>query len=230
MKLSFRGLKSPVGEPGIPARTGMTVPAGTAALPLERELRSSNATRHSALRAGNESRPSSVMHSVSLLVLLAALGGPAAADEYRLGDLVVHGPWAREMPPVAETGAVYFRIESRGSEDRVVSVHTPVAEGAELHTHEMEDGVMKMLRLPSTEVPAQGELVFEPGDRHVMLIGLSRALVAGESFPMTLHFEGAGVIELSVRVRASEEAGYAGLAGPFEEAGHASQADPPRGA
>ena len=169
-------------------------------------------------------------HRLPLLVLLAALGGATFAEEKRLGDLVVEGPWAREMPPVAETGAAWFRVVNHGPADRIVSVQSPLAARAELHTHEVEDGVMKMRRMPSAEVPARGELRLEPGDRHVMLIGLSRALVAGESFPMTLHFEGAGTIEVRVHIRASEESGYAGLLGPLEEAGNASQADPSRGA
>ena len=45
-----------------------------------------------------------------------------------------------------------------------VSVHSPIAERTELHTHEMEDGVMKMRRIPSAVVPAGGELAFEPGE------------------------------------------------------------------
>ena len=150
-------------------------------------------------------------HGLALIVLLAAVAGEALAEEYRLGDLVVKDPWAREMPPVSETGAAYFRIENRGDVDRIVSMDTPAAERAELHTHELEDGVAKMRHLPSVEVPARGRVVFEPGDRHVMLIGLNEALVAGESFPVTIRFAQAGEMEVVVRVRPSETAGYGGL-------------------
>ena len=146
--------------------------------------------------------------NLSLIVLLAALGGAALAEEYRLGDLAVEDPWAREMPPVSATGAAWFRLVNHGAADRIVSVHSAVAERAALHAHEIEDGVAKMRHLPSLEVPAMGELVFEPGARHVMLIGLEDALVAGESFPMTIRFEQAGDLEVAVLVKALEVAGH----------------------
>ena len=152
-------------------------------------------------------------HGLALCVLLAALGGGASAEEYRLGDLVVEDAWAREMPPVSETGAVWFRVVNHGVADQIVSVQSAFAERTELHTHELEDGVAKMRHLPSVEVPAHGNLVFEPGDRHVMLIGLEEALVAGESFPMTIRFARAGEVEVQVRIRSSEMAGYGGLSG-----------------
>ena len=161
-------------------------------------------------------------HQLASIMLLAALGGAALAEEYRLGDLVVQDPWAREMPPVSATGALWFRVVNHGGADRIVSVQSPFAERAELHTHEMEDGVAKMRHLPSVEVPAHGDLVFEPGDRHVMLIGLNEALVAGESFPVTIRFAQAGEMEVLVRVRSSETAGYGGLS---IHSGHSEDAD-----
>jgi len=168
---------------------------------------------------------------MALIVLLAALGGATLAEEYRLGDLVVKDPWAREMPPVSATGAVWFRVVNHGGADRIVSVRSPFAERAELHTHELEDGVAKMRHLPSVEVPAQGDLVFEPGDRHIMLVGLKEALVAGESFPVTIRFAQAGEMEVVVRVRSSEMAGYGGLSihsGHAEDSGELSGSrDPP---
>ena len=147
-------------------------------------------------------------HRLALFVTLAALAGTAPAEEYRLGDLKVVDPWARELPPVAETGAAYFRVENRGEADRIVSIASSVAERAELHAHEMEEDVMKMRRLPSVEVPAGGGLAFEPGGLHVMLIGLEEPLAAGESFAMTIHFESAGALEARVHVRSFDESGH----------------------
>ena len=155
-------------------------------------------------------------HRLLLFVILAVLGSAALAGEYRLGDLIVHGPWAREMPPTAETAAVYFRIENSGSADRIVSAHSPYAERAELHTHELEDGVMKMGRVAAAEVPAGGELAFEPGGHHVMLVELDKTLIAGASFPMTIRFELAGEVEVRVRIRAFEEVARGAQSSPSD--------------
>ena len=120
---------------------------------------------------------------LTVLTVLAVLGGAASAEQYRIGDLVIESPWSREMPPVAETGAVWFLVENRGAADRIVSADSPIAAETELHAHEVEDGVVKMRRLASVEVPAGSETAFAPGGRHVMLIGLEEPLVAGAQPP-----------------------------------------------
>ncbi len=170
---------------------------------------------------------------LTVLTVLAVLGGAASAEQYRIGDLVIESPWSREMPPVAETGAVWFLVENRGAADRIVSADSPIAAETELHAHEVEDGVVKMRRLASVEVPAGSETAFAPGGRHVMLIGLEEPLVAGESFAMTVRFERAGAVEVRVRVRTSGElahrahSGHSDHSDPPDEPGHFFDSDPP---
>ena len=141
------------------------------------------------------------------LVLAAALGGAvalggAAAGEHTPGGISIAGPWSFELPPVSPNGAAYFRIENRGqASDRLVSAHSPIADRAEIHTHEMDGGMMTMRRVHAVEVPAQGEVTFKPGGLHVMLLGLKQPLVAGERFPLALGFEKAGTIEVPVEIR-----------------------------
>ena len=135
------------------------------------------------------------------LVLVIALGGGASAGEHTPGDLSIDRPWSFALPPVSPNGAAYFRIENRGqASDRLVSVHSPIADRAEIHTHEMDGGVMTMRRVHWVEAPAQGEVTFGPGGLHVMLLGLKEPLVAGERYPLVLEFEKAGTIEVSVEI------------------------------
>ena len=138
------------------------------------------------------------------LVLAAALGGAAAAGEHVPGALSIDSPWSLALPPITPNGAVYFRIENRGpAADRLVSAHSPVAARAEIHAHEMDGGMMTMRQVHSVEVPAQGEVAFEPGGLHVMLLGLKKPLVAGERYPLVLEFEKAGTIEVAVEITSS---------------------------
>ena len=60
---------------------------------------------------------------------------------------------------------------------------------------------MKMEKLDVVEVTADSPVVFEPGGHHVMLMGLDDPLIEGESFPMTLVFEKAGPVEVTVAIR-----------------------------
>ena len=57
-----------------------------------------------------------------------------------------------------------------------------------------------MPQLDGVEIPAGGELVLEPGGYHVMLIGLTESLLAGDSFEATLTFENAGDVTVTVPV------------------------------
>lgn len=139
------------------------------------------------------------------LLLVAALLSPAcfAASEYQAGELSIAQPWSMELPPNAPTVAAYFVIHNSGlSADRLLGATTPIAGDAQLHQHVHANGLMKMQPVPGVDVPAGGNAVFAPMGYHVMLLGLKdkAALMAGSSFPLTLHFEKSGEVTLQVDV------------------------------
>ena len=142
------------------------------------------------------------LRKILLLSALLGAGLPVHAHDYRTGQLHIEHPWSREMPPVAPTAAVYFVVHNNGDQaDRLLSLDTPVAGKAELHEHVHADGVMKMQQVPAVEIPAGGEVRFEPMGYHVMLFDVKQQAKAGERFPLTLTFEKAGVVELDVAVQ-----------------------------
>ena len=137
------------------------------------------------------------------LAVAAVIATTAFAHEFKLGDLMVDHPWARASIGKAKAGAAYLTIVNGGSEpDRLIAVETPAAKRAELHTHIMENGVMKMRPLTAVEVAPGEPTVFQPGGLHVMLMGLKAPLAEGETFPLTLSFEKAGKIEITVKIEA----------------------------
>lgn len=114
----------------------------------------------------------------------------------------VEDPWARETPPGVRHGAAYMTLVNQGSAtDRLIGAHSGVSNVAELHTHLMEDGVVKMRRLEGLNVPPGTPTVLEPGGLHIMLIDLKEPLAAGEHFPLTLEFERSGDATVAVEVR-----------------------------
>ncbi|WP_447590589.1 copper chaperone PCu(A)C [Aquipseudomonas campi] len=145
------------------------------------------------------------LKSTLLLAALLIAAPLASAHEYEAGDLHIDHPWSREMPPSAPTAAAYFVVHNKGdSADRLLSVDTPVASKAELHEHVHQDGLMKMQQVQTVEVPANGEVSFAPMAYHVMLFGLKQQLRDGERFPLTLHFEKAGAVQVDVAVQKDE--------------------------
>lgn len=135
-----------------------------------------------------------------VLTLGAALPAGAAAQ----GGIQVLDAWSRPTPPGMDVGVAYFTIRNAGRSDRLLRVSSPVAKSAELHVSAMTNGVVKMEGLASVDVGSGAPVAFEPGGRHVMLMGLRRPLKEGDVFPLTLTFANAGQVQTSVRVRGAD--------------------------
>ncbi|MGF1614094.1 MAG: copper chaperone PCu(A)C [Gammaproteobacteria bacterium] len=110
--------------------------------------------------------------------------------------------WARETPPGVVNGAAYVTLTNQGADtDRLVAARGTVSERIELHTHLLEGEVMTMRQVESIPLEPGARTVLQPGGDHLMLIGLTQPLVAGERFPLTLEFEKAGPMTVEFDVR-----------------------------
>ena len=137
-------------------------------------------------------------------LLAAATAFPAAAHEFKAGDLTIDHPYARASAGPARNGAAYLTIRNDGTAaDRLVGGAADVADKVELHTHINDAGVMRMREVEGgIEVPPGEAVAMKPGGLHVMFFGLKQPLKEGESFPLTLTFERAGSVEVTVQVEA----------------------------
>jgi copper(I)-binding protein len=137
---------------------------------------------------------------MSLLMAAAFVAGPAAADAP-----AVTQAWARATPPGATVAAVYLTIDNAGgAADRLVSVSTAVADRSEVHATVREGDVVRMRRIEPLDVGAGERVAFEPGGRHVMLMGLQAPLVQGSRIAVTLEFEKAGPVRVEADVLAGD--------------------------
>lgn len=143
---------------------------------------------------------------IRLLVPLAVLAGACGGG----GDLGVDDVWARTSANTQNAGAAYMTITGGDTADRLVgvSVGSEVAAMAELHETAMgmddsgeSTGMMTMQQVASIEVPADTEVMLEPGGFHVMMMQLAEPLQTGATFELTLVFEQAGQVKVSVEVR-----------------------------
>ena len=135
------------------------------------------------------------------LPALAAAGAPLVSDA-----------WARATPPGVDVGAAYLTITGGSTGDRLVGAATERASMVHLHVVEESGGVATMRPVDGIAVPAGKRIVLAPKGTHIMLMGLSRPLVAGESFPLALRFEKAGEQTVQVAVRAAGDADTAHVA------------------
>ncbi|MFT4171879.1 MAG: copper chaperone PCu(A)C [Rhodocyclaceae bacterium] len=127
-----------------------------------------------------------------------------SAHSFALGDIQIGHPWARATADGQPTGGAYFSLDNKGVPDRLVAASTPAAESAEVHTMRMEGNVMRMRKVEGgVALPTGQKVVFEPGSYHIMLFGLKAPLKAGDHFPLTLRFEKAGEVTVTVNVEAA---------------------------
>lgn len=116
-------------------------------------------------------------------------------------------PQAIETPPSAKTGVVYLDVINHGDADRLLSVEAnDIAAYTELHTTLMEGTLMKMRKVEAVDLAGNETTSLKPGGLHVMLIELKQPLKAGLTFPLTLHLEKAGTLQVTVPVVKREEA------------------------
>ncbi len=149
-----------------------------------------------AIRAALLAAP--VLATAAVLSALSPFAAPADAHDYKTDTITIDHPWARPSLGRVPNSAAYATIMNTGAkDDRLVSAATDAAEKVELHTHINDNGIMRMREVDGGIVVPAGETVkLAPGGLHIMLIGLTRKLNAGETLPMTLTFEKAGTMDV----------------------------------
>jgi copper(I)-binding protein len=141
------------------------------------------------------------------------LGLPASAalahHDVTVGDLAIGHPWTRAAGANAN-GAGFMTLKNNGSApDRLVSAASPAARVVELHTHIREGDVMRMRPVADIPIPPGQTVHLRPGGLHIMLIGLTEPLRQGATMPLTLRFERAGEVQVTLSVESAGARGHA---------------------
>ena len=135
--------------------------------------------------------------------LTAALLATVIAVPAFAADIMVMDPYARAASPTAKAGAAFMPLHNTGNtDDRLIAARTDAAKRVELHTNiEKGDGVMQMVEVEGGFLLPANEMhhLMRGGD-HVMLMGLNGPLEQGADITMTLVFEEAGEIEVTIPV------------------------------
>jgi hypothetical protein len=156
-------------------------------------------------------RPSFVSIACASLIAIL-LATPLRADEVKAGDLVITQAWSRATPGGAKTGGGYLTIENKGSTpDRLIGASADVAAKVEMHEMSMKNGVMTMRPLDKGLTIEPGKTVkLAPGGYHLMMEDLKSPLKQGDKVPVTLDFEKAGKVTVSLDVQGVGAQGPAG--------------------
>lgn len=145
-----------------------------------------------------------LLYRLTLVCVALLISLSTHAHEYQVGDLTVDHPWTRATAPGAPVGGGFFVVRNNGAADDVlIDGEAPFARRTEVHQSKMEDGVMKMQKVNGgLPIPAGQSVMLNPGNFHLMFMGLTERLVEGEKVPVTLHFKEAGSITVEFIVDA----------------------------
>ena len=137
-----------------------------------------------------------------IFITTLAISAFALAHDYKIGNLQIEHAVARPSFPGQSSGAAYLSIENHGKAfDKLISISSPIAKSAQIHTMSMEGNVMKMREVDGIELKPSSKTIMQPGNGyHIMLIGLKQPLKLGDKFPLTLTFEKAGKLNVPVVV------------------------------
>ncbi|WP_343584074.1 copper chaperone PCu(A)C [Herbaspirillum sp.] len=140
---------------------------------------------------------------IAAAIALLAVAPLSQAHGYKLGQLEIGHPYARATVPGQPAGGAYLSLENKGTTpDKLVALSSPVAKTTEIHTMAMEGNLMKMREVDGGLAIQPGQkIAMQPGNGyHIMLMGLSQPLKAGDKVPLTLTFEKAGKVDVMLHV------------------------------
>ena len=122
------------------------------------------------------------MRKAAYLVVLACIAGAAQAG------VTATDAWVRGTVPAQKVTGAFVTLAST-KEAKLVAVSTPAAKSAEIHASEEKGGIMQMHAVEAIALPAGKRVELKPGGFHIMLVGLTRALSAGDQVALTFTIE-----------------------------------------
>ena len=135
--------------------------------------------------------------------------------------IMVKDAYVRSSTPSSPTGAAFMTLMNHGdTDDRLIAATSDVAKRVELHTHtEDANGVMKMSEIEGgIALEAGGMHQMKRGGDHVMFMGLTAPLEQDSEITVTLTFEKAGEMEITIPVDHTRKPAHGGM----DHSGHSN--------
>ena len=148
----------------------------------------------------NISNESLIMNPLKTLTVFLLIAVSFLASCAPKPDIEIEDPWLRLMPEGVSSTAGFMSIKNNTGEPIVLEdVSLDWANHAMMHESKVVDGMAKMEHLD--ELVIDNELVFQPGAKHIMIMGVKEPLVEGKSYNIRLHFKDREPIEVAFKVR-----------------------------
>lgn len=136
------------------------------------------------------------------MVLVALIGLWAFGANAATMGVMVKNPWIREAPPSAMALGGFMVLQNMTDKEvALVGASSPDFSSVMLHRTIMDGGMSKMVHQKMIVVPAKGEVTFQPGGYHLMLMNPKHAIKAGDKIDITLMFRDGSTLPATFEVR-----------------------------
>ncbi len=132
----------------------------------------------------------------TMIVAAGLFATAAIADTVKVEDA-----WVRATAPGQQVAGGFMNLTA-DADMTLVGGDSPVSKSVELHFMRMDNGVMEMRQMKEIALPKGRTVRLEPGDLHVMFIGLKGQIKPGQKVPLTLRVKGADGKEQTLAVEA----------------------------
>ncbi len=143
------------------------------------------------------------MKKALTLVLSLLVGISFAANQEVAADVIqIKAPSVKATTINIRQTKILMDVVNTGSQSHtVIAVVSPVAKKVQLHKTTKQKNHSMMTAVKDIKVPAHRGQKLTNSGLHIMLIGLTKQLTAGQEVPVTLVFEDGS--EITVYARAS---------------------------
>ncbi len=123
-------------------------------------------------------------------------------------ELSVDGAWVRLGAVTGRPAAAYFTVHGGPTPTTLISATTDVAIRSEMHETMDKSGMSTMTPLARVEIPANTDVAFAPGGRHVMLFDMNSGIKPADRVTLTFAFaDGTRIINNATVVAAGTPVG-----------------------
>jgi copper(I)-binding protein len=115
--------------------------------------------------------------------------------------MMVHEPQSFETAKGMKVGAALMVLHNTANnDDELIKVTSTSIPRVEMHNMIDDNGIMRMREVKSIPIKAGDHVALTPQGYHIMLMDLTKPLVAGETINLTLYFKNSKPITTNIPV------------------------------
>lgn len=141
--------------------------------------------------------------AVAALLISGCSSSDSDTDGDSANELSVSNAWVKATDGTM-TGAFALITNKSGEEVKIVSATTTASKKTELHETVETDGKSVMQAKPGGfSIPAGESLTLQPGGNHIMIMGLTKPIKAGDQVSVSMTLESGDPVEFQAQAKES---------------------------